>query len=134
MLETIIAQPLGIVTITSIEGDSSRVLLEKKNTILPNHKNVLAAILSGDLSARLDTMEVYLGPTLLASENSVTATVNVTTTEHTVTFGPPAFNGNYDKLVLKSSGYGEFSELLISPALTKAPTEQIQILWKINFN
>lgn len=128
----IIAQ--GRVEIYSIKEGISTLVHKQKNAIQPNYVNILAASLSGLQNARLDDLRILNGVTPLATSNQVTITYLPTdTTSHQFIVPANAFSGSYDTLELSSQAHGIFSILNLPSPLTKAPNEQLAIIWLIQF-
>lgn len=138
MLESINAKPVGYVKIFAIENGKKKLIADKQNAILPTYSRVLAHNLANQSGTFIDTLEVWDGLIMKASINTVTATASAPPGGPYISifngfFDTFTFYGNYDKVVLKASGVDGFSELILGTPLTKSPTQQIAIQWKIKF-
>jgi hypothetical protein len=138
MLESINAKPVGYVKIFAIENGNRVLIADKQNAILPTANRVLAHNLTNQPGTFIDTMEIWEGLIMKASINTVTASVSAPPggpyeSHFNGFFDTFTFYGNYDKVVLKASGIDGFSELVLGTPLSKSPTQQIAINWKIKF-
>lgn len=126
---------VGWVKIWGTDKDGKRhLLVDKKNAIQPNSRNIVAKLLAGLSSASLDQISVWNAGVLLA--NNTTFAVSSPTTDTVVCnarFDEASFSGAFDELRVGSIGYGDFSTLTGISA-TKTLTLQLHIEWIITIN
>lgn len=130
MTEQFKPQPKGSVKIYSIKGLERELIYDDHNSILANSVNVMAAMLAAQPLAILDTIQIlYLGSVICTRPIVSTTLTAADTVQYQAIFEMTSFSGNYDKVKMLSSTFGDFSEFSVS--LTKATSEQIAIVWNI---
>ena len=100
------------------------------NAVLPNARKLQARALGGDQAYIVDTIEVYLGATLLAADTVVASFPGIESVKFTAVFSESSFSGSFDRLVLKNALNGNFSEVT-GISLSKPSGQKLAIGWEL---
>lgn len=129
----------GKISIYKLVDNKKELILTRNNTILANAANLIALTQSGDTSARLTNIELYLGAVLKGNGVITTRTYDVVEGSPQVTFetvfNEASFNSNVDNAKLGPSDpltLGYFAEANFA-SLLKDGTHQLIIQWTITF-
>jgi hypothetical protein len=126
----------GKLTAYKISNGVKSKLWTRKNTILPNAAELLALYISGDTSARLTTIRVYEGATLIA-EGALTNRAHPDTGVALLEalFDEASFDHAIDNAKLGPDDpgtLGNFAETTFD-STTKNGSEQLLVSWEITF-
>ncbi len=129
-MRTLLERPRGTVNIeyTTLLKEKRKSIIQ--NAVVNNAKILIARALGGDASYIIDAVEVYLGTTLLATTGVVITFETIDTVRFNAVFREDDFSGNFDKLVLKNTVHGNFSEVT-GISESKSITEKMAIAWDI---
>ena len=135
MNDTLKLASKGWVKIWGIDSKGNRQLLvDKKNAIQANSRNIVAKLLAGATIAAPDRISVYNSGVLVShhttfSKSSPTTDVVI----FEARFDEASFAGSFDELRLVSIAYGQFSTLTGITG-SKSNLVQLQVEWKITIN
>lgn len=104
----------------------------KNNAILPSAQFIVASALANIPNSQPNEIEIFNGLVSLSLRPIISTQLILNSIIYSATFEMTSFNGSFDRIILRNNAIGDFSELNLSPSLTKSVSEQITIVWTID--
>lgn len=122
----------GYVEIFKVVKGKENQLLGKYNTVLPNAVDILAHLMTDSSQGPIDLFRIEnLGVPVATLNNLAKIFIAPGQAQYQGMFDFASFTGPFTDVFLAHSIWGDFSHLVISPALSKAGNEKILIIWTI---
>jgi len=124
----------GWLKIIAIDEHGVRnTLVDQKNTILANARDIVARLLAGEVDAKLDVIECYKAGAQLASSSTTATYVTTDTVQFLATFPPGSFSDTVDEVRLSSGARGTFSQVTGLSA-NKTLQMGLAVEWTLSIN
>lgn len=129
-------KPSGWITVIKLKETGKEVLIDKKNSILADAKQIMAKCLGGNDNYLPTHINVYSpGTILIASVVCTPSFPSSNVVKYTAIFDEASFDGDFNEAFLSASGVSlDFADSGVFATQNKSATERIAITWEITIN